>query len=263
MTYNKYISWSILSVILVIAINRETTSAQLKADKIINTAAFFGNIFNNLNLNNPQLVELNRTLYSLSNEVKRVRIRNSNIFIGLGAAFTIGGLTLLNASNKDDAEGFGEEFAASIATTFLVFGAASVATGVYVRLSPSDIEEYYIVFRDIPETTPEESEKKLKAGELSFEKFAQSARRKRKIWSGIYAALYLSAAAQTGKTSDGVFWIGVGAWKYFSKSRIEKAYDRYIAMKEIYSYTEGDKNLSWKMFPLPGKGIGGVVSLDF
>ena len=263
MTFIKFISRSILSVIMVNAVNREAASAQIKTDKITVTAAFSRNIFNNSNLNNPQLVELNRTLYSISNEVKRDRIRNSSINIGLGAAFSLVGLTFLNVSNKDDSEGLGQVYAAFLSATFLVSGAAMVTTGVYQRSRPSDVEEYYIEFQNIPEITAEESERKLIAGELRFEELAHSVKRKRHIYSGIFIALGVLAASESGDASDGVLMIGAGAWKYFSKSKLEKTYDSYITMKKIYSYTEAGNKLSWKMFPLPGKGIGGVVSLDF
>lgn len=261
MIYIKFISWSILSLILVIAVNTDTTSAQLRVDKSSITTGLSGKILNNLN--NPQLVELNMTLYSLSNEAKRDRIRNSKINIVGGAALTFGGRKLLNASNKDDAEGLGKVYAETIGTIFLVIGVASVAMGVYAIQSPSDVENYYIEFQNISETSPEESERKLIAGELRFEKLSDSARKKRHIYSGIYIAFGLSLSAESGDISDGILMIGAGAWKYFSKSKLEKAYDSYTTMKEIYSYTEADNNLSWNMFPISGNGIGGVVSLDF
>ena len=101
------------------------------------------------------------------------------------------------------------------------------------------------------------------AGELRFEKLSDSARKKRHIYSGMYIAFGVSVAAESGDISDGILMIGAGAWKYFSKSKLEKAYDSYVALKKIYSYTEVDNNLSWNMFPISGNGIGGVVSLDF
>ena len=89
MTGPKFIICALLTSILVIGSDIKTTPAQIKRDKISFNEAFSRNIFNNSD--NPQLTELDSALYSVSKESKRDRIRGSNIIIGLGAAFTIGG----------------------------------------------------------------------------------------------------------------------------------------------------------------------------
>ena len=104
----------------------------------------------------------------------------------------------------------------------------------------------------------------MEAGELRFEKFARSARRKRYFLSGYFIVGGISFAFEGLKELlPGVSWAGLGVWRYYSKSSLEKAYDRYIEEKELYSNTDIGNNLSWQMFPLPGKGIGGVLLLEF
>ena len=89
MTGPKFIVCALLTAILVIGSDIKTTPAQIKRDKISFAEAFSGDIV--YNSNNPQLTGLDSALYSVSKESKRDRIRGSNIIIGLGAAFTIGG----------------------------------------------------------------------------------------------------------------------------------------------------------------------------
>ena len=253
MTGPKFIICALLTSILVIGSDIKTTPAQIKRDKISFNEAFSRNIFNNSD--NPQLTELDSALYSVSKDSKRERILGSYILIGLGTASIIQGLLLLNDSG---------EFAIIGAVFFLLNGAIYLPIGLHARSHLSDVEKYYIEFGEIPETTPDKAERKLKTGELRFEKFARSSRRSRYIISGLITAWGISLAFEGSEEFLlGVSMVGMGVWRYKSKLKLEKTYDRYIEKKEIYSSTDVGNNLSWKMFPLPGKGVGGVVSLEF
>ena len=224
MTRPKFIIDATSSAILVIGFNIKHTSAQSKRDKISFTEAFSGdNIYDS---NNPQLTELNSVLFSISKETKRDRIRGSNIVIGIGTEFIIQGLLFLNDS---------EEFAIVGAVLYLLPGAIYLPIGLHARSHLSDVEKYYIEFGDIPEATPEEAERKLKAGELRFEKFVRSVRRKRYIISGYFIVSGIFYAFEGSEEFlFGVSFVGVGVLRYKSKLKLEKAYDRYIEKKEIY-----------------------------
>lgn len=258
MTGLKFIICALLTAILVIGSDIKTTPAQIKRDKISFNEAFSQNIFKNTD--NPQLTQLDSALYTVSEDKKRERI-GSYILLGIGSTFIIGGLAVLNPPNKSQSESFGQGI---VGVLLILIGAPMIPVGLYARLQSSGIEEYYVEFRDIPEATPDEAERKLKTGELMFEKFTRSAKQKRQIGSAIIVAFFSSVIAlESDLALFSIFWIGKGTWNYFSKSKLEKAYDNYIAEKEIYSSTDVGNNLSWKMFPLPGKGVGGVVSLEF
>ena len=253
MTGLKFIICTILSAILVIGSYIKTTSAQIRRDKISFSETFSRNMI--YNSNNPQLTKLDSALYSISEYSKRDRIRVSYIVIGIGVPITFQGLRLLN----DPAE-----FAALAGVLLLVMGVPMIAAGMYGRVNPSKIEKYYMEFRDIPEATPDEAERKLIAGELRFEKFARSMKRMRYITSGMVIAFGISYISEGSEEALlGVSAVGMGTWRFISKSSLEKAYDRYIEKKEIYSSADVGSNLSWNIFPLTEKGIGGALSLDF